>query len=632
MNILKCKLLADSLMGDGALERDLQEVFRLFTDDPYNLEGQWKKMFNEPPVDDVQRFYDHDVHDFRFKCLLLNNYRKYGQPKEDMSYYGISFCKKEHKGDETVERPQSVFVLGNNGLGKSSLFDAMEQVCTGKISEATYRGISDLNWYVNRKQGVMPDVKLYTFYNETALKNGATLPFNDMGIDAHSFFLSENSIYELSRFMQTDGNTGDVDWVPCFCYALGLEDLLNFAKDSTGYCQALIDRIDEVVGMISLDPQKQRDNLKRFIRDTSVELSDGDFKKLNEFWEILGDVKERISRDDIAVLLDVIKDKIPTGLSQLYSMNRFRERFNKIFADHELLEKQESGVSKPMVGRKGVRTERLEADKIRFELTSIIDELYSSLETTKELENTNDLPLDKIIRETQSYLLTQKALDHAKEADFFRGLPGRLLEFQKNLKMNLEKQFRAFFDDAFQKVIKNTFVPFMSKGEKLDFIPVDHGVVAENFGMKVTVNDIPVNKYFNTFRFRLFCLSLMTAFNLKMMKEMNFRFPFIFDDIFYANDYRNKHELFTFFQVLADNAGAILGNKDAVQVIFFTHDEQFVNTLLQKKIPFSYYSVSRLMEQACLPSPYVEKCTDFIDEFSFCKVVNEFKRFKDERI
>lgn len=45
MNILKCKLLADSLMDDKALERDLQEVFRLFTDDPYDLAGQWKKMF-----------------------------------------------------------------------------------------------------------------------------------------------------------------------------------------------------------------------------------------------------------------------------------------------------------------------------------------------------------------------------------------------------------------------------------------------------------------------------------------------------------------------------------------------------------------------------------------------------------
>ena len=632
MNILKCKLLADSLMDDKALERDLQEVFRLFTDDPYDLAGQWKKMFREPPMYDVWRFYEHDVYDFRFKYLLLNNYRKYGQPKEDTSYYGISFCKKLYKEGKTVEYPQSVFVLGNNGLGKSSLFDAMEQVCTGKISEATYRGISDLNWYVNRKQGIIPDVKLYTFYDESALENGVNLPFSDMGIDSHSFFLSENSIYELSRYMQTDGNSEDVDWVPCFCYALGLEDLLNFAKDSTGYCQALIDRVNEAVAMISDDPQKQRDNLKRFIRDTSVELSDNDFKKVGEFKEVLGGIKENFSSYDTKELLKLIEMNMPTGLTQLYSLNRFKERFKKVYANYQLIQNQGNGDNKPMAGRKRVRTENLDADENRFELITIIEDLHSSLETTMELKNTKDLPLDRIIHETQSYLLTQKALEHTKEADFFRGLPERLLAFQKNLKENLEEQFREISDGEFQNIIKNTFEPFMSKGEKLDFVQVDHGVVAANYGMKVTVNDIPVNKYFNTFRFRLFCLSLMAAFNLKMMKKMKFRFPFVFDDIFYANDYRNKNELFVFFQVLANNANALLGDKDAVQVIFFTHDEQIVNTLLQKDIPFTYYSVSRLMEQAYLPSPYFDGCIKLVDGHSFCKVVKELKRFNDERI
>lgn len=624
--------MADSLMDDKALERDLQEVFRLFTDDPYDLAGQWKKMFREPPMYDVWRFYEHDVYDFRFKYLLLNNYRKYGQPKEDTSYYGISFCKKLYKEGKTVEYPQSVFVLGNNGLGKSSLFDAMEQVCTGKISEATYRGISDLNWYVNRKQGIIPDVKLYTFYDESALENGVNLPFSDMGIDSHSFFLSENSIYELSRYMQTNGNSGDVDWVPCFCYALGLEDLLNFAKDSTGYCQALIDRINEAVAMISDDPQKQRDNLKRFIRDTSVELSDNDFKKVGEFKEVLGGIKENFSSYDTKELLKLIEMNMPTGLTQLYSLNRFKERFKKVYANYQLIQNQGNGDNKPMAGRKRVRTENLDADENRFELITIIEDLHSSLETTMELKNTKDLPLDRIIHETQSYLLTQKALEHTKEADFFRELPERLLTFQKNLKENLEEQFREIFDGEFQNIIKNTFEPFISKGEKLDFVQVDHGVVAANYGMKVTVNDIPVNKYFNTFRFRLFCLSLMAAFNLKMMKKMKFRFPFVFDDIFYANDYRNKNELFVFFQVLANNANALLGDKDAVQVIFFTHDEQIVNTLLQKDIPFTYYSVSRLMEQAYLPSPYFDGCINLVDGHSVCYVVKELKRFKDERI
>lgn len=630
MNVLKGKLLAESLVDDQDLERNLQEVFTLFTDDPNDLAGHWEALFREPPMYDVDRYFHHEVYDYRFRCLLLNNYRKYGHPKRDAAHFGIPFYKVNNNPYEEV--PQSVFVLGNNGLGKSSLFDAMEQICTGKISEATYRGISDLQWYVNRNIGEAPDIRLYTCFDKDNYIGVSSSDFLETGIDAHGFFLSENSIYELSRFMQTDGKTGDVDWLPCFCYALGLEDILYFVEDSTGYYQALIDRIKEVNQMISNDPQKQRDNLERLIRDTSVVLTDKELDIVFICSEELGKIIEELPKFDIYSLYEKVWKITPAGLEHLYSMKIFKERLENVGVKIDLLRKQSALGTGSSVARKKIRTESYNADTIRFELKTIIEELHYSLETTKELRNVKSLPLDRIIHETETLLSSQKTLMHSKEAKMFEGLPERLTQFRNNLKENLEQQFKSFFDDAFRTVIKNTFVPFLAEGEKLDFVDMPHGVVVDDYGLKVTVNDIPINKYFNTFRFRLFCLSMMVAFNLKMMNLMKFRFPFVFDDVFYANDYRNKHELFSFFHVLADNAKALLGDKNAVQVIFFTHDEQFVNTLLQKKMPFSNYSVSRLMEPEFLPSPYVSKCIDKINDVPFCNVVNEFKRFKDEKL
>lgn len=112
---------------------------------------------------------------------------------------------------------------------------------------------------------------------------------------------------------------------------------MNFAKDSTGFCQALIDRVNEAVAMISEDPQKQRENLKRFIRDTSVELIDSDFKKVGEFRDVLGDIKDNISGYDIGELLHIIDKNMPKDLTQLYSMNRFKERFKKISENYQLI-------------------------------------------------------------------------------------------------------------------------------------------------------------------------------------------------------------------------------------------------------------------------------------------------------
>lgn len=61
------------------------------------------------------------------------------------------------------------------------------------------------------------------------------------------------------------------------------------------------------------------------------------------------------------------------------------------------------------------------------------------------------------------------------------------------------------------------------------------------------------------------------------MEHEKFLFPFIMDDVFYANDYRNKRELFRYFEQIREYAKKILKDEKALQIIFFTHDEQIVS-------------------------------------------------------
>lgn len=66
------------------------------------------------------------------------------------------------------------------------------------------------------------------------------------------------------------------------------------------------------------------------------------------------------------------------------------------------------------------------------------------------------------------------------------------------------------------------------------------------------------------------------------MKNENFLFPFILDDVFYANDYRNKRELFKYFEQIRKYAKDLLGDSKKLQIIFFTHDEQIVSCFSTK--------------------------------------------------
>ena len=75
------------------------------------------------------------VTDYSLRALLLRNFRKYGVPSGEYGYYGMYVS--------TDENPCSqMFLLGRNGVGKSSLFDAAEYFFTGNIGEAEYRRIN----------------------------------------------------------------------------------------------------------------------------------------------------------------------------------------------------------------------------------------------------------------------------------------------------------------------------------------------------------------------------------------------------------------------------------------------------------------------------------------------------------
>lgn len=155
----------------------------------------------------------------------------------------------------------------------------------------------------------------------------------------------------------------------------------------------------------------------------------------------------------------------------------------------------------------------------------------------------------------------------------------KLQEFRDNAKKEINQAIREIIDIEFKRSIEKMFHHIFLFAKETFLFDISH--IADD-RISVTVNGLSVHKYFNTFRYRLFYLAIQAAINLAKMKREQFSFPMVLDDIFYANDYKNKRQLFHFFNVLKDEAKRLLPTLP-FQLIFFTHDEQLFSTLYRNK-------------------------------------------------
>lgn len=150
-------------------------------------------------------------YDFRLNHLIVKNFRKYGSYEDENLFTGLY-----------ANKLKVLYLLGNNGSGKSSMFDAAEYIFTKDVSEARYRSYADVSQYI-RHEDKEPMVKAF-------MKNGVKIQLGqDKGMGALSmlplsnFFISEYSIYKAGNKVK------DVDFLPYVCELLGIGCLYDFA-------------------------------------------------------------------------------------------------------------------------------------------------------------------------------------------------------------------------------------------------------------------------------------------------------------------------------------------------------------------------------------------------------------------
>ena len=87
------------------------------------------------------------------------------------------------------------------------------------------------------------------------------------------------------------------------------------------------------------------------------------------------------------------------------------------------------------------------------------------------------------------------------------------------------------------------------------------------------------SKYFNTFRFRLFCTMVSVSVVIAARKNSGINLPLVLDDVFYASDYNSKT---TFRKFISTVLGIFrkFNGELPLQFILFTHDELVFDSAL----------------------------------------------------
>jgi hypothetical protein len=211
-------------------------------------------------------------------------------------------------------------------------------------------------------------------------------------------------------------------------------------------------------------------------------------------------------------------------------------------------------------------TEQVESTKKRInELNPLIEKLQKEVALGKRIKSELDWVIPLFDNEVNELINT--AFDPIQEIvetilkDYLK---------EENLSLKISKKEKKVIIEE-QEVINNIIVA------NLEYLDQETGEI------KTVTPDI----YFNTFRYKLFCLMVSLSLGLATRKEHKINLPLIIDDIFFASDFISKNSFAEFLQKVIQ-----LFYKQTpsmpLQLILFTHDDLIFRSAIDAVDNFSF--------------------------------------------
>lgn len=571
-----------------------------------------EKNISEPPAnvrppdkESVQRTY----HNYNIQYLSLSNFRKF--PNNNGVPYGIC-CMDNYR-----HQAKTTILYGGNGCGKSSLYEALQFVF-GVNTEMLY---SKSLHHANDGHNNI-DVRVLT--------NEGLFNASQKGVNDRTFSMHESMPHEVQDLLGSFF-CSEID----ITTIAGREDISEYIYQQIGYgeayhlCQYLhnlhqqvLDSKRNVLNEAGVQEKSVADELKkkivRLVFDISM-MEEG-LADTYSFIKLINDVKDRkelynlFNKLHTPINLSYNPDNDGAGrLTTAEKNERFEELKNEIAAiiDSLKTEKKKLAFVLPeyafMLGkyddliiqfeilnpdndnRQHLQVKKTFFDKLAaFNYSEQEQKLLYHIERVKRILNNPIAQRDErdfFMQEAKELITANTELERLKGRELSDVNLIKLTQIDSLLYQFLQK-FREVMNARICAIIEpmRPTIESILRDFDMDSDEVRVSFESQNARLKISylfhsseqdanLVEFTPQQYLNSFRLKLYGLSVKVALSFAIMKAYNFNFPLVLDDVIFASDFYNRKGVKDFIQNLLECYRVQCKGLNDLQIIFFTHDE-----------------------------------------------------------
>lgn len=572
----------------------------------------------------------------RVEELRIRNYRRYKG--------GTSEARLRPAAEGGV--PDSLFLIGANGSGKSTQYDALEYLLTGTVQEGGMRS-----------QDFIPRQELDEKVEVTLLCNGLHEVFSAPeqlqqrypGILHYGIFCSESDILKLGSLKALK------DYTCFFAWLMGYEDLLNCRRGLRMYIEEAMRKRN--LGNLGNQKVLQLKAYPFIQQEVERNYLEAQRKRMELENVLLGKNARAGSPFSLRAVLVAIRQ----GVRGMADWCKKGEQDRK--PEEAVRAMEEIGNNMELYNQ--VEAEDAGTGGVKESYQSLKDAWDAWTWMEKAVPEAGDLTLgyeeDKQ-REWEKLVQAVKGMEASLEH-----LPEKLEDYVSALKeeeqrwnvyeelVRTEEQWQASYQEwTRNEEVWNRLGELENMQEVLDewirqLVQENYRKYADwveqmmhwygrylggEYDLKIAYDgDGPDGKlkmvlrnkdgqeilpaqYYNNFRYKLFCLLLRLVGGLAYMKLNKVRVPIVLDDMFYGSDFNSRAEVKYFWRRLLETIRHQLGEE--VQLLVFTHDEIILNAALDTVVDVDFAPVQfgRILDNDYIKRPEEEQdITDETDVF-----------------
>lgn len=539
-----------------------------------------------PPQRTETNVSSNNIFDFRIRKYIITHFRKFDE--KNGKPYMLNFINEKNEVN-------SLFLVGKNGSGKTSLYNGLEYIFTNAhISTIEQRAISSNESFLPYGKRKMDEIGIDIEINsqENGTYKVLSSPLHTE-LNFRPFFCSEFDLLEIHRnnnlklIFTNNLGLGEIGTI-----LSQIKESIENLKSKGNLNLSLIDAIpnadalqSDIFLLMSEKEKKKGEYRTRLERLNSISIATKDFQNI----KIKDDVLDKM--DEIKRNIEFIVNSALKFTSELSSFKFFVEKqpvidkYKRVLRlmDDSKVDAYELYITLPPIEEFGMEL---------YNYASYISQRFFDWKHG-EIKSVSKQEALKYIEELMKSETESERLRILNEDRASTIISPYYIERLEDLYHALVKTYRK--DEEYMlETCRETIIPLLNEftylgdisagNEQIDVITIDNEIRAvisndKIFGENVTTTP---ELFYNSFRYKLYCISVKVALAFMTMKLSGINAPLFFDDVFNASDFDNSINIDKFFNIiLTSYENLSLGKRKDLQIILFTHDEVVLNSISQ---------------------------------------------------